>query len=192
MFARLLEHYSREDQRRALQLLDDPSEYPGLPKVDRRKLFVQLYVLPSFEPMTSWSVYAVTHDTYRVRRVRWDQIADYQMKLARLTQESPTTYGAEIEVGGDEIRRNIDELSGLTLPMFNLSNSFGIDGVTFGIRRQTFGDFAEFSWWCRPPAGCEAIAAWYHNFVAVLESNLPAHTSLRRDDATHPYASSPR
>ncbi|QIF03260.1 hypothetical protein [Roseimicrobium sp. ORNL1] len=190
MFARLFDYHSREDQRRALQWLDDPSEYPGLPKVESHKMVVQVYVAPSFKPMTSWSVYPVSRDKCLVRRIRWEQIADYQIARAGIRQENPTTYGADVVVEADKIRGGIDELSGLSLPMFNLSNSIGLDGVTFGVRRRTFGNFAEFSWWCEPPQGCDAIAAWYHRFVAQLELSLPAHTTLHRDGATHPYAPS--
>jgi hypothetical protein len=188
MFERLGQHYSRDDHRRALQLLDDPSGYPGLPEITRQKLLVQVYVIPSFQPLTSWSVYASADGRYGVRRVRWDRTADYNVPLAILKQQYPTTYGADADLPSDSIRRRLDELAALHLPLFALPDSVGTDGVQFGIRRETFGHLAEFSWWCEPPRGCEAIAAWYDRFVGFLESSLPAHTDYLGRGATYPYS----
>ena len=178
MFERLKDTYWRTDQRKALDQLQDPSHFPGLISCKGLVSPIQLHVRPSFQPMMSWTIYHLPDHAYRVRRVRWDFAADYRVELGE-----PTTFGSDAICSGDTISSALQALSQLTVPAFDHSSSLGTDGVTFGFRRQTFSQFLEFSWWCAPPAGCEAMAEWYHRFTDTLEALLPAHTDQLRLNA---------
>jgi len=77
MFEQLKENYRRADQLKALDLLHDPSRYPALRELNSGDFRLQLYVVPSFEPYVSWSLFMEKEGDYTVRRVRWDCSADY-------------------------------------------------------------------------------------------------------------------
>ena len=181
MFERLQRHYQRPDQLRALALLRDPSEYPAMPSLGRASMVLQAYVIPSFQPMTSWSLFRLGDGGYQVRRVRWDFAADYRVEFG-----APTTYGSDTRPDASFIDRELTGLAAIVFPPFDFSQSFGIDGITFGVRTSTFGSSSEFSWWCTPPAGCEPLSDWYHRFVESIEAILPAHTDHLRHDAVRP------
>lgn len=178
MFESLHRHYERSDQLRALAMLHDPSDYPAMPSLARATMVLQAYVVPSFEPMTSWTLFRLHENDYLVRRVRWDFAADHRP----MAVSDPTTYAADSLLDTTFVERELADLASITFPPFVLSRSFGIDGVTFGVRTVSFGSSSEFSWWCRPPAGCESLAEWYHRFVESVESALPAHTDHFRHD----------
>jgi hypothetical protein len=182
MFESLHRHYQRPDQLRALALLHDPSDYPAMPSLARATMVLQVYVVPSFQPMSSWTLFRLRESGYQVRRVRWDFAADYYP----IAVSDPTTYAADSRLGTALVERELAGLASISFPPFDLSRRFGIDGITFGIRTVSFGSSSEFSWWCHPPAGCESIAEWYHRFVESIESTLPAHTDHLRHDAVRP------
>ena len=182
MFETRRQHYQRPDQLRALALLIDPSDYPAMPSLAQASNVLQAYVIPSFQPMTSWTLYRLREDGYRIRRVRWDFAADYYP----IAVGAPTTYGADSHPDAAFVDKELAVLASISFPPFDLSQSFGIDGITYGIRTSSFGSSSEFSWWCRPPAGCERLAEWYHCFVESIESTLPAHTDHLRHAAVRP------
>jgi hypothetical protein len=186
MLERLKQLYTRADEQEAIRLLCDPSDYPALPAQDSCGITIQLYVLPSFQPTMTWTLYRRPDSTFVLRRVRWDFIADYQMTRRGLTVSAPTTYGADAICPPSLVSPALDELTSLSVPAYDPASSFGIDGVSFGFRRSSFSQSLEFSWWCHPPKGCEALADWYHRFTAELEDLLPAHTDHFRLSAIRP------
>ncbi len=184
MFDHLHQIYHQGYQIKALQRLSDPSDYPSLGQRDSREILLQLFVLPSFHPMTSWTVYSAANDSFFVRRVRWDLAADHQTARCKLTIGEPTTYGADASFPSSMLAPRLARLATISIPAFNLPTTLGTDGVSYGLRRKTFEHSAELMWWCEPPVGWEAIAEWHQDFVAALESGLPAHTDLFRREAT--------
>lgn len=159
MLERVKQTYTRPDERQAVELLCDPSNYPSLPSLDSRSIAFQLYVLPSFHPTMSWTLFKQPDSAFRVRRVRWDFIADYQMTSRGLTVAVPTTYGADALCPPGLVSSALDELSLLSVPAYDAASSFGIDGVSYGFRRHSFSQSFEFGWWGDPPKGCEAVSA---------------------------------
>ncbi|MFC5453817.1 hypothetical protein [Prosthecobacter fluviatilis] len=186
MLEKLKQIYTRPDERQAVEWLCDPSGYPSLQPQDARNFILQLYVMPSFRPMMSWTLFQQPDAAFMVRRVRWDFIADYQAKSCGLTIKLPTTYGADALCPPGLVSSALEELSSLSVPAFDAASCFGIDGVTYGFRRQSFSQTFEFSWWCESPKGCEAVAAWYHRFTEQLEDILPAHADQFRLSAIRP------
>lgn len=141
--------------------------------MEESQSIIQLYEVPSFQPMQCWTIYSDSDDVCLLRRIRWDFAVDYH----QIKKVQPTTYGADAGIDAGLVLSRVDKLAQLSLPIFNLSRSIGIDGVSYGLRKKGFSGFAEFAWWCEPPSGCEEIAEWYHEFVDVLESHLPQTSS---------------
>jgi hypothetical protein len=137
----------------------------------KRDIQLQLYTTPSFEPFATWTIYSSEAGKHRFRRVRWDSVVDRALEIG-----SPTTFGADAWIEADVIAGYLGELSGMMLSPFRMPDRFGVDGVTFGVRRWTFGFFAEVSWWCEPAPGNEMLSDWYHRFVDELEFRLPGAT----------------
>lgn len=186
MLEKLKQIHTRPDQRQAVEWLCDPSCYPSLQTQDSRNFVLQLYVIPSFHPIMSWTLFRQPDSAFMVRRVRWDLIVDYEAKRRGLTVVAPTAYGADALCPPGLVSTALDELTSLSIPAFDPASSFGIDGVTFGFRRHSFSQSFEFSWWAHPPRGCEAVAAWYDRFTGQLEDILPAHTDHFRLSAIRP------
>lgn len=181
MFDYLRDHYRRPDQIRAIDLLSDPEAYPGLPEQDGNSFRLQVYVMPSFTPITSWTLFKRSDDEFLVRRVRWDFAADYRAPMGE-----PTTYGSDAILEALDIQTRISKLESISFPAFAEEECFGIDGTTFGIRRGRSGHRSEFCWWCRPPMGCELIAEWHQDFSSFIDQFLPAHTDTDRQQASRP------
>lgn len=180
MWERFQQHYSEAYQQRALALLRDPSNYPALAGLDSNDIVFQLYVLPCFQPLMSWTLYKHSEAALILRRVRWDFIADYRIARWRLTIAEPTTYGADVQCSAETVSSALAELSSLRIPAFDPASIIHTDGVTFGFRRWSNSQSLEFSWWGNPPEGCNAVAEWYHRFTDQLELLLPAHTDRLR------------
>lgn len=178
MFPDLKTLYHRAAEHRALDLLHDSSHYPGLKELDPWDLKLQLYVVPSFHPYMSWSLFTEDDGSYTVRRVRWDQIADHRPGLEL---GEPTIYGSDTLHPAEDLDPWLNQLKGIAFPPFLLKSSLGIDGTTFGLRAaSSSAQSADVSWWSRPPAGWESLAEWYHAFVAHLEAHATPHTNRLR------------
>ena len=186
MIERLLQLHRTPTERLASARLCDPCSYPSMPPLDSNSIAIQLYVLPSFHPMISWTLFRGPDSTFTVRRVRWDFIADYQLTRQGVTVSTPATYGADAICPPRLVEAALAELGSLSVPAFDPANCLGIDGVTFGFRRCSFSQSLEFSWWSHPPAGCEAVAAWHHRFTGQMEDILPSHTDQLRISAIRP------
>jgi hypothetical protein len=156
---------------RALDLLTDPSSYPAMKPLPSRDIRLQLYTLPSFEPFATWTIYSSDQGKYIVRRIRWDRAADGFLEIG-----SPTTFGADTWIELELVDGYLSKLSEMMIPAFRTTSGFGLDGVTYGIRRQTLGHFAEISWWSRPAPGQEVLSEWYGRLIDDLETRLPAAT----------------
>lgn len=183
MLAELSRHYRRPDQLRAINLLAYPSAFPGLSSLEKTKELIQVYTIPSFAPITSWSLYQITDETYHVRRVRWDFRADHAAQVGE-----PTVYGAQALVQSGSFDAALSGLYCLQFPAFARPKYVCIlDGVTFGMRSAvSFGNSIEMSWNSEPAPGCELLAEWYHRFVGQLEAVLPSHTDEFRLSAAPP------
>lgn len=196
MFARLFPHSQSEDHRRLLQLLEDASEYPGLPRMEAHSFRLMLSAAPCMRPLTSWNIFADANDRYRIRRVRWDLSTNYNWPETWAKRHFPTAYGADAEMDAASMDAYLGELAALEQPSLPLDLTRKVPGREnvrgsenrYGLRLVKAGGSTEIFWADEPPAGYEAIAGWYHRFLDVLESRLPAHTTFKRNAATYPFA----
>ena len=171
MFDRLRELYRHEHEFAALDALSDPSGYDGLPKVDRRDLQYQVVLLPSFEPFRTWTVYR-DKTGWLVRRMSWHQREDWPLT-------GPELFGADgrlDQAAGDTLARSLAEVR---VPAFAFLDVFGIDGITYGIRKPASYNRAELFWWSHPPDGWEDLAGWHESAIGTLNAVLPMPTSTK-------------
>ena len=181
MFESLREYFSSPLEIRALSLLRDPSLYPAMASMADTACVLQVYTVPSFHPITSWTVYCIRSERYVVRRVRWDFALDRRDSIG-----DPSTYASDAQLDPAFIESQLEVLASVSMSPFDIPRSIGLDGVSFGIRREFGSQHCEYSWWCEPPESCQAIADWYHHFTESVEALLPAHTDSLRHTATLP------
>ena len=65
-------HYRDARSVEAVDALDDPNSLSALPSRDSQEIVLQIFFIPSFEPISSWTIYRVRESCAHVRRVRWD------------------------------------------------------------------------------------------------------------------------
>jgi hypothetical protein len=167
-----LQHLGRSAvHSRAIELLLDPSRYPAMAPFASRDCRLQLYTIPSFEPIATWTIYSSDGRKSTVRRVRWDRVADMALEFG-----NPTTFGADAWIETKVVDGYLNELSEMLIPPFRMTTGVGLDGTIHGVRRQTSRHFTEMSWWCEPAPGQEVLSQWYHQFINELENHLPDAT----------------
>jgi len=172
MLDRLRNRYQESSQLRAVDLLCDPSAYPAMKATSPHRLKLQVYEIPSFYPIITWSLYQMEESDYLLRRVRWDFAEDYAVPW-----DKPTTFASDALIPGEKMESHLAELSKIAVPVFDLKDGIGLDGTTMGLRRYGgMGNFAEYAWWGDPPEACQPLADWHQGFVGWLESLLPKHT----------------
>lgn len=186
MLERFRQFHSSPKEKLAVERLCSPWQYPGLEALPDHRVIMQLYVLPSFQPTITWTLFDRDNGRYTVRRVRWDFSADYRVKSWGLAQNDPTTYGTDALCSAEVVEQALARLAQLSIPAWDPASSIGIDGVVYGFQRAGINQSFELSWWCHPPRGCEAIASWHHSFTDELESILRAHTDHFRLSAIRP------
>lgn len=175
--------FGLEQHRQVVAQMADPANYPGLEMLGAWDVQLQIYVIPSFEAVTSWTLYARHDGDYTVRRVYWPHYPFF--KIRNLI---PSTFAADARLPRDDIDELLLRLSELDFPIFKESQLGGIDGVTFGLQLGKIRPGAEFAWWSRIPADAQEIATIYLQLVQVFESSLPAHTHFDLTEAGHGLA----
>jgi hypothetical protein len=171
MFESLREYFSSPQEIRALSLLRDPSLYPAMPSMADTACVLQTFTVPSFTPILSWTVYCIRSERFVVRRVRWDFALDRRAQIG-----DPSTYAADAQLDPAFVQSQLQALAAISMSPFDMPQSIGLDGVSFGVRREFGCRSCEYSWWCQPPESCQPIADWYHQFTESVEALLPAHT----------------
>lgn len=164
----LREHYRYEKAIEAINALEDPSEFEALKRRDSREIILQLFFIPSFEPITSWTVYRAQEDIAHIRRIRWDFAEDHAARFG-----TASVIAADGILPEESLESILKPLSDLTFPPFRSSGRVVIaDGESYGIRRVNHGELGEVWWTCRPD-GWEEAAAWYDATVETLQTYLP-------------------
>lgn len=170
--ASLTSYYRREDQRRAIGYLIDPAGYPGLKDLTKVEPRIQLYVLPSFDPMATWTVYR-DGDEYLVRRIRWQPDADLSIQGI-----SPGLHGSDSRLAASILDERLGALEAAWPTTFAAGGTFGLDGIFYGIRHLNACSGMSSEWWGQAPPGWEPLAKWLEECVAYFEMHLPGRAAL--------------
>ena len=171
MLDQLKRYHSNPNEIVALDALANPSKYSGLVEKDERLIEYQLTMIPAFQPYRTWTVYKTKEAEWSVRRIAWSR-----SEVARMALEGADTYGSDVALPLDAAADLAQQLSAIVVPAFNIPETLGMDGVTFGVSKSGFFHRAELFWWCNPPNGWECLAEWFDSAVATFDSLLPELT----------------
>ena len=182
----LREHYRDARSVEAVDALDDPSSFSALPARESREIILQLFFIPSFEPISSWTIYRAGDSSAHVRRVRWDFAKNYEARLG-----AASVIAADGIIPKERLDSLLDPLSELTFPPFppfRPSEMVTIaDGESYGIRRLGYGQLGEVWWSCRPN-GWDDVDEWLRYALETLDGCLPMSTEPGERDASHRFA----
>jgi hypothetical protein len=167
----------------AIEALENPSVFSGLEELNSSDLILQLFFVPSFEPICSWSVYQSGDRTYNLRRVRWDFTKDQKARIG-----GASLFGADAILPKQELDSKLDILSELKFPALKAPEKISIaDGTDYGVKRSTFRHSVEL-WWTHCPSGWEELEKWYSSVLKLFDKNLPMSTEVGGRDATYRFA----
>jgi hypothetical protein len=179
----LRDHYRDVRSVEAVDALDDPSSFSALSSRESREIILQLFYIPSFEPISSWTIYRAGESSAHVRRVRWDFAKDYKARLG-----AASVIAADGIIAKDELDAILIPLSDLTFPPFRPSEVVTIvDGVSYGIRRFGYGQLGEV-WWSSRPNGWDNVDEWFRSASERLDVCLPMSTEPGEREASHRFA----
>jgi hypothetical protein len=158
---------SREQDLKAMQLLESPASYPGLAERPNARILVRLWRYPSFEPYSSWALIESKSQVF-LRRVTWDK--------SQWLFTTPDTFGSEVLIEAPAYEGLLSRLREIQLPPFINLASLGIDGITYGIEINLFGLSTRLSWWNTPPPEWAALGTWHAEAIEKFDGLLPAST----------------
>lgn len=159
-------------EQRAISCLERPETYPQLESWRRPELIFRVWRYPAFGAYSSWLLVKNDGES-RVRRLEWDR--------SKFSLGEPVLYGSESAVPAELAEYIVGRLRGITLPPFAAPDSWGIDGVVFGVESKGYYLNGRLSWWCRPPAGWEALAVWLDETIEAFDGLLPESTARMRE-----------
>ena len=154
----------------AIDQLDDPSNFPGLKALDSDDVVLQLFRLPSFHPMISWTIFRTPKaGSCVLRRVRWDYATDCKTPLIGRA----SIYGADTSLSAERLSQWLSPLDSMPFPAFKAPEAMVIlDGTGFGLRRKRYYQSSEL-WWSSPPTGWEELVRWSDAITNQLDEALP-------------------
>lgn len=152
-----IQNYSKNEQK-ALQLLFQPENYPGLVKRKSSEMELLLWSNNSLGDFTSWSLFQA-EPNYSCRRVRWNQRAPYRLL-------EPETHAVEIILPKKIVESILIKFSEISFITHESSSGIMIDGIEYGVIRKD----KKINW----NSGREAIyfmqlIEWYNSTVDLLE-----------------------
>ena len=172
MFLHQRELLQAGENPKALDLLAEPHSFQGLPEVSQTDAILQVYIIPSFAPLASWTVYHTRNaPDCLVRRVIWKR-----RRSVVLSAASSSTYGADAILKWSEVDDMLRDLGQMSFPAFAANSTFGTDGTTYGIRRMSFMSQCEATWWNEAPHGWEKLTVWHASLIKLLDFHLPQRT----------------
>ena len=156
--------------KKAIQLLENPENYPMLLTRCRFDRKILLFCYPSFEPSTSWSLFK-TDKNYFLRRVEWDG------KKSLSSQNSePFTVGCEVIFSTETAEEILLSLSLIEFCPFKQPELIGVDGTVCGITVGNDWLSCSLRWWYLPSDDWKSLVDWFGQTVSLFEQALPQST----------------
>lgn len=150
---------------------DAPHLYPSL--VRRPTALVRLWSQPAFETWASWSIHARAPHVGEVwlRRVTVGPVANGD-------QARTLSFATELRLDHEPSTQNLlaellDQLQGLTVPVYVPPPGLGLDGVTHGVESGTYMVRSALRWWGDGPEPFSELSAWHRSTCARLDALLP-------------------
>lgn len=156
------------DQRtkKAVEALEHPETYPGLPNRDAGQIRLRLCHFPHLEWYWTWTVFK-QKENINLRRIVWTK--------TNIIPEL-TLYASEVEISENIYSKFMKELGSIKIPPFVPTSIIGLDGETFHVESGDHHCSSKLQWWCDAPPGWEKLENWFHTTVTYFESVLPECT----------------
>jgi hypothetical protein len=146
----------------------------------------QYLILPSFTPPIAWDVFQRRRrghddDLVLVRSswrsdLDWEKLRTPVERLRHPYPLVPTLEVHQLNTPSSELAHLAAELAALSLPIGAVPAVGGIDGVTYEVaigqppQYISFAAACRLSWWDKPPAEWDELAAWVRRTEAMFES----------------------
>lgn len=148
--------------------LENPYSIPSAPKLEMCQPMLRLWVYPSFEDHLAWHVFRCVKsrkDSAIVRRVKWDQEADWRrlagdplLGLRTGFHATPTIEVRDRRLDGAVLNGYLEELKAITIAIGAGKGTIGIDGTTSGV--EVFPGRVLVEWWSAYPPEWEGLVSW--------------------------------
>jgi len=152
----------------ALQLLEHPEQYPGLPPLDHPRRIFRVWEYPAFSPYRSWSLLTTkSENEILIRRVTFTD-PNLSLEIG-----DPETFGAQTNCPRelfDELCARLQRLSlGILLPDLSIV----LDGTRSGIELGDVNFSARIEWKTLPPSW-NSIQDWHAWAIESMDALFPS------------------
>jgi len=128
------------DRESVAYLLEHPERFHGLPKRSEFEREICLWVLPSFEPHSSWSIFRDRKTKeYFVRRLEHDP--------KRGLPSNMDIYGADAPISENLATEVLVTFEEIQAPMFRRLSRIGLDGTSYGVHMGNYWQNTTVRWW---------------------------------------------
>ena len=152
----------------AQKYLEDARSIPSAPKLEMYRLVLRLWSYPSFEDQLAWHVFRRVSpggSSSVVRRVKWDQKADWQrlagdplLGLKAGFHATPTVEVRDRPLDEAMLNGFTERLQAVSIPVGAGKGAFGVDGTTSGV--EVLPGRVLVEWWGDYPPDWEGLVSW--------------------------------
>ena len=148
--------------------LENARSIPSAPKLETYRLVLRLWVNPSFEDQLAWHVFRRVKPggaASVVRRVRWDQEADWRrlagdplLGLRAGFHATPTVEVRDRPLDEAVLNGYMERLKAISITVGAGRGTIGIDGTTSGV--EIFPGRVLVEWWSAYAPEWEGLVSW--------------------------------
>ena len=156
-----------------LDVFQNPEKFESLPKREEHYRLLCLWRIPSFEALSSWSLYETkSQNDFILRRLEYDY-----HKHTLINNENPDIIGSEAIIDSVQLKNILKAFVELKIPIFHQNDRVTIlDGTSYGIE---FGN-----WWQKTIVHWQESVnkEWYplmelfNNTIKLMDHYLPKST----------------
>lgn len=163
----------------ALDLLKHPERFPSLPQRSEYERQICLWITPSFEPHSSWSIFKdrKTKEHF-VRRLEHDP-----RRGLPVNTDDPHVYGAEAPIGESLVYETLSAFEAIQAPMFRRPAWVGLDGVSYGVHIGNYWQSTTVCWWSSFSPEWAPLNELFKSTSQHLDDLLPTSTLRHHEKA---------
>lgn len=156
-----------EQHRLAIAKFENAHCFEGLPKLSSSIQRLRIWQYPSFEPISSWSVFG-HGDILDLRRLQWDRRKEFPSNNS-ITQ----IFGAQAKISQEAFAPLVNELAQITFNPLIEDKSIHLDGTEYGIELGADASRRIITWRDNPPDDWRSLMDWHQRAILFLEQFLP-------------------
>ena len=152
----------------AQNYLENARSIPSAPNLETYLLVLRLWVYPSFDDQLAWHVFRRVRpggDSPVVRRVKWDQKADWHrlagdplLGLRAGFHATPTIEVRDRPLDEAVLHGYLERLKAISIPVGSGKGTIGIDGTTSGV--EVLPGRVLVEWWSAYAPEWEGLVSW--------------------------------